>query len=103
MTALLAFRTDFSYADSSRYSNPDSYKFNTSHYDVYHLQLGGNVKRRKFNLRAGLLLDYGHTSKFPQSVDMTTANEGNVLSGDTHPVQATYFSVGIMFAYIHNL
>jgi hypothetical protein len=103
VTAFLAFRTDFCYADSSRYSDADSYTANTSHYDIYHLQAGGNIKRRKFNLRAGLLLDYGHTSRYPQPVNMPTANEGNFLSGDVHTVRATYFSIGLMFAYIHNL
>ena len=63
VTAFLALRTDFSYSDSSRYSDADTYTANTSHYDIYHLQLGGNIKRRKFNLRAGLLLDYATTDK----------------------------------------
>lgn len=103
VTAFLALRTDFSYSDSSRYSNDDTYTANTSHYDIYHLQLGGNIKRRKFNLRAGLLLDYAHTNKFPQPVNMPTANESNILFGDVHPVHATYFSIGIMFAYVYNL
>jgi len=103
VTAFLAFRTDFSYSDTSRYRDRDSYTFNTSHYDIYHLQVGGNIKKRKFNLRAGLLLDYAHTSKFPQSVNMPTANEENVLSGDVRAVKATFFSVGLMFSYIHNL
>jgi len=103
VTAFLALRTDFSYADSARYSDPDSYTANSSHFDIYHLQIGGNIKKRKFNLRAGLLLDYGHTNKFPQSVDMPTANEDDILLGNVHRVPATYFSIGIMFAYIHNL
>jgi hypothetical protein len=103
VTAFLALRTDFCYSDSSRYSDPGTYTANSSHFDIYHLQVGGNIKKRKFNLRAGLLLDYGHTAKYPQSVDMPTANEDNILLGNVHRVPATYFSIGFMFAYIHNL
>ena len=103
-TGFATLRTDFSYVDSSRYSDAgDGYVSNISHYDIYHLQIGGNIKRRKFNLRAGLLLDYGHTSDFLPSVDMTSANEKNLLIGDARPVRATFYSVAFMFAYIHNL
>jgi len=104
ITGFAALRTDFSYADSSRYEDQeDGYVSNTSNYDIYHLQVGANIKRRKFNLRAGLLLDYGHTSQFLPSVNMTSANESNLLTGDIRPVRATYLSIGLMFAYIHNL
>jgi hypothetical protein len=103
LTGFLALRTDLSYADSSRYTDDGGFVSNTSHYDIYHLQLGGNVRRRKFNLRAGLLLDYGRTSKFPQPVNMTSASEQNLLLGDLHNTRASFFSVGLMFAYIHNL
>jgi hypothetical protein len=103
VTAFLSFRTDFCYSDSSRYADTDGYTANASFYDIYHLQMGGNIKKRKFNLRAGLLLDYGSSGKYPQSINMTNANEANILSGDLHRVRATYFSVGLMFAYIHNL
>lgn len=103
LTGFVALRTDLSYSDSSRYTDDGGFVSNTSHYDIYHLQLGGNVRRRKFNLRAGLLLDYGRTSKFPQPVSMTSATEQNLLLGDSHNTRAGFFSVGLMFAYIHNL
>ncbi|HTI93528.1 MAG TPA: hypothetical protein VL727_23180 [Puia sp.] len=103
LTGFVALRTDRSYADSSRYTGDVGFVSNTSNFDIYHLQLGGNVRRRRFNLRAGLLLDYARTSKFLQPVSMNSANEQNLLLGDVHNTRASYFSVGLMFAYIHNL
>ncbi|MCR8557732.1 hypothetical protein KXD93_08770 [Mucilaginibacter sp. BJC16-A38] len=103
VTGFISARTDFTYYDQKKYKDDDGNISNISNYNIYHMQIGGNLKRRKFNLRTGLLFDYGHTSAYPQFADMTSANDGNFLQGDTHNVKATYFSVGLMFAYIYNL
>jgi hypothetical protein len=102
VTGFLAVRTDFSYADINRYKDDNGFVSNSSTYNLYHLQIGSNLKKRKFNLRTGLLLDYGHTSKFEQPVSMTSATDSNQLAGITQNTSAGFFSIGIMFAYMHN-
>jgi hypothetical protein len=74
-----------------------------SRWDNYHLQLGGNFKRSKSNLRAGLLLTYGSNKTFLQPVNFDNPNEDNILLGDIKFVKGTYFSVGLMLCYVHNL
>ncbi|MDP9076860.1 MAG: hypothetical protein M3O71_05515 [Bacteroidota bacterium] len=103
VTGFISARTDFTYYDQKKYKDDDGNISNVSNYNIYHMQLGGNLKRRKFNLRTGLLFDYGHTNGYPQPADMTSASDSNFLEGNTHNVKATYFSVGLMFAYIYNL
>lgn len=76
---------------------------NTSDWNLWHLQLGANVKKRKFNLRPGLLLSYGTTNKYMQPVNYDNPHEDNFLLGDPHQVKASRFSAGLMFSYIHNL
>jgi hypothetical protein len=66
------------------------------------MQLGSNFKKRKFNLRAGLLLTYGSTNQFKQSINFDNPNESNLLEGELGLTKASTFSAGLMFAYIHN-
>ncbi|HWK06448.1 MAG TPA: hypothetical protein VNS58_22595 [Puia sp.] len=98
-----SFRTDFSYADRTLSNNEDGFAANTSYWNNWHLQLGANFKKRKFNLRPGLLLSYGTTSKYMQPVNFDNPSEVNTLLGDPHPVRASRFSAGLMLSYIHNL
>ncbi len=103
VTGYLSARTDFTYANKNRYKDDDGYISNTSNYNIYHWQIGGNFKKRKFNLRTGLLFSYGHTANFSQPINLTNPHESNFLQGETHNTPASYFAVGLMFAYIHNL
>jgi len=105
VTGFLSFRTDFNYATPSAFKDDynNAYISNTASWDLYHVQAGANFRRRKFNLRVGLLLEYGHTSAYPQQVNFDNPNENNILLGDTHPTKATRLSGGLLFSYIHNL
>jgi hypothetical protein len=98
----IAIRTDFTYTDDKHNTNTD-YMANTSDWNLWHLQLGTNFKKRKFNLRPGLLLSYGTTNKYMQPVNYDNPHENNFLTGDPHLVKASRFSAGLMFSYIHNL
>lgn len=100
----LSFHTDFNNISKALYSIDDSgYRSNTGNYNIYHCQIGTNVKKRKFNLRTGLLLSYGTTNKYLQNVNFDNPNEANYLSGDPGYTKASQFSVGLMLSYIHNL
>ena len=103
LTGYCSVRTDFNYASDSLYADTDGYKVNTAAWNLYHAQLGANFKKRKFNLRAGMLLTYGSTKKYEQGINYDNPNEGNLLIGDLGKTKATRFAVGIMLAYIHNL
>jgi len=100
----LSFHTDFNNISKALYNPDDSgYRSNTGNYNIYHSQVGINVKKRKFNLRTGLLLSYGTTNKYLQTINFDNPNETNFLSGDPGYTKASQFSVGLMLSYIHNL
>ncbi|WP_153798728.1 hypothetical protein [Foetidibacter luteolus] len=94
-------RTDFNY-DNLPYDE-EGYTPNISSWNIYHMQLGVNVKKRKFNLRTGLLLSYGVTSKHYQQVNFDNPDESNFLLGVTGQTKARHYTLGVMFSYIHNL
>ncbi len=98
-----SLRTDFTYADNDLYTNGSGFTPNVTNWNIYHAQIGINVKKRKFNLRAGLLLSYGRTGKFLQPVNFDNPNEENVLEGNPILTKANSFSAGLMLAYIYNL
>jgi hypothetical protein len=100
----LSLHTDFNNISKALYNiDDDGYRANTANYNIYHCQVGANVKKRKFNLRAGLLLSYGTTNKYLQNVNFDNPNEANYLGGETGYTKASQFSVGLMLSYIHNL
>lgn len=106
VTGFISARTDFNYGGPSNYKDYETglgYTSNTADWDLYHMQLGANFKKRKFNLRVGLLLDYGHTNQYPQVVNYDNPREDNFLLGDVHRTKASRLGAGLMFAYIHNL
>ncbi|MEO6316590.1 MAG: hypothetical protein ABIU63_02585 [Chitinophagaceae bacterium] len=103
VTGYCSIRTDFNYSSDSAYGNTDGYKVNTAAWNLYHAQLGANFKKRKFNLRAGVLLTYGSSNNYDQGVNYDAPNEGNLLLGDVGKTKGTRFSAGLMLAYIHNL
>ena len=103
VTAFLSLRTDLNYEDKSLYKDDNGYTSNTSNWNEYHCQIGANFKKRKFNLRAGLLTSYGATSKYLQPLNFDDPNESNFLLGTPHLTNASHFSVGLMLSYVHNL
>jgi hypothetical protein len=103
VTGFLSLHTDFNYANNGLYKDDNGYTSNTAYYNIYHCQIGANIKKRKFNFRTGLLLSYGTTSKYMQYINFDNPNESNVLAGNPINTNASYFSVGLMLSYIHNL
>jgi len=103
VTGFLSVHTDFNYAKNSLYKDDEGYIGNTAYYNIYHAQLGANIKKRRFNFRTGLLLSYGKTDNYRQYVNFDNPNEYNVLVGDPVDTKARQFSVGLMISYIHNL
>jgi len=100
----ISFHTDFNNISKALYNIDDSgYRSNTGNYNIYHCQVGTNVKKRKFPLRTGLLFSYGTTNKYLQNVNFDNPNEANYLGGYTGYTKASQFSVGLMLSYIHNL
>ncbi|WP_298733445.1 hypothetical protein [uncultured Chitinophaga sp.] len=103
ITAYCAVRSDMSYADSGEFENLTGYEAFTAHWNNYHLALGANFKRQKFNFRTGFLLAYGHTGAYPQDVNFDQPDEDNLLLGNPVNTVARRFSAGFMLSYIHNL
>ncbi|MEZ2335004.1 hypothetical protein [Mucilaginibacter sp. RCC_168] len=103
VTGFVSLHTDFNYADNALYKNDDGHTANTAYYNIYHCQLGANLKKRKFNFRTGLLLSYGTTNKYMQYINFDNPSESNVLAGQPINTSASHFSVGVMLSYIHNL
>ncbi len=104
VTGYCSIRTDFNYSSDKLFADAISgYKANTAAWNLYHAQLGANFKKRKFNLRSGLLISYGSTSQYRQGINFDNPNESNLLIGDIGNTKATRFSAGLMIAYIHNL
>lgn len=101
ITGFTAFRTDFSYASDSLLSAV-GYRSFTSQWNNWHLQLGGNFRQRKFNLRAGLLFSYGHTNNYRQKMSFDNPSESNLLQGDVTYTSAGRFAVGVLLTYVYN-
>jgi hypothetical protein len=103
VTGYCSFRTDFNYRNSNSFTDYLGIESSTAAWDLYHLQLGANFKKRKFNLRSGLMFNYGATNNYKQEINFDNPNENNFLLGNLGTAKATTFSVGLMFTYIHNL
>jgi hypothetical protein len=97
-----SLRTNFNYLSSDLFTNFEGYRSGIGIWDMYHMQIGANFKKRKFNLRSGILLSYGSSGKYMQDVNFDNPNENNYLGGDPHTTRATEVSAGLMFAYIYN-
>ncbi len=98
----LSARSDFSYSSATAFNNDEGYVFPVTHTNIYHAQIGANVKRTRFNLRTGLLLSYGKTNHYRQKADFDHPSEDNLLMGDPSATSARLLSVGMVFSYIHN-
>ena len=102
LAGFISARTDFSYANKSALDEQTGFSPYTCYWNNFHWQVGANLKRPKYNLRAGLLFCYGSTKDYPQIVNLDDPNESNALLGTTGTVSATNFSIGFMLSYIHN-
>jgi hypothetical protein len=97
-----SLRTDFNYSDEPNFKDEDGYRSNTATWNLYHMQLGTNFKKRRFNLRAGVLLSYGYISKSEQMVNFDEPTDSEYLEGTIKNISASRLSAGLMLAYIHN-
>ncbi len=102
-TGFISLRTDFNYADKSLYGDNKSYIPNTANWNLYHCQLGVNMKQKKYNMRVGTLLSYGSTKHYLQQVNYDDPNESNFLLGTPGETKASRFSIGLMVSIVHNL
>ncbi|HEX8676379.1 MAG TPA: hypothetical protein VF700_04115 [Segetibacter sp.] len=102
LTGYFSLRTNFNYLANGLFTNVEGYRANIGIWDMYHMQIGANFKKRKFNMRAGILLSYGSAGDYMQDVNFDNPNENNYLVGDRHATRATEVSAGLMFAYIYN-
>lgn len=102
ISGFVSARTDFSYANMDVLEDRTGFSPYTAYWDNFHWQVGANLKRSKFNMRAGLLFCYGIKNGYPQFVNMDDPNEGNFLAGDMGKVKATHFTAGFLLSYIHN-
>jgi len=98
----ISARTDFTYAGKELIENNNGFNASSVNYDLYHLQAGANFKKRKFNLKAGLLLSYGRNKSLEQLVNFDDPSELNFLEGNKDNTIASKFSAGFMLAYVHN-
>ena len=102
MKGFVSLRTDFSYAGRELIENNNGFSASSANYDLYHIQGGANIKKRKFNLKAGILLTYGTNRSHEQLVNFDNPSEANFLEGTKQNVRASRFSAGFMLAYVHN-
>lgn len=98
----MSIRTDFSNGGKELLENENGFSTSSISYNLYHLQGGANFKKRKFNLRAGILLTYGTNKSFQQLVNFDDPSEINFLEGNKDLAKATKLSAGLMLAYVHN-
>ena len=95
-------RTDFTYAGKALLGNNNGFSASSVNYDLYHFQAGANIKKRKFNLKAGLLVSYGRNKALEQLVNFDDPSENNFLEGNKDYTPASKFTIGLMLAYVHN-
>lgn len=97
-------RSDNTYHDDKLYADStDGVIPNTSKWNLYHLQLGLNLKKQKFNLRGGIYSSFGFTKHYQSRINFDNPSENNFLLGLPISTKANYFSIGLMISYVHNL
>ena len=96
-------RTNFSYADEKSFADEDGYVSYTTNWNIFHAQLGANIRRPKFSFRPGLLCSYGRTSNYKSEVNFDTPNESNLLLGNPTNAKVNHLVLGLLLSYIHNL
>lgn len=103
-TFYVAGRTDFAYTKKDLFEDPAAgYLPNLSAWNIYHFQTGVNLRRVKYNLRAGVYTSFGRTKKYEQDINLSNPTEKNFLLGNSLYTKASYHSIGLMVSYIHNI
>ncbi|MBO9153831.1 hypothetical protein ACFOTA_16545 [Chitinophaga sp. GCM10012297] len=102
LTLFASLRTDFSYARKNRRALTEGYNIYITNWDLYHMQLGANMRRKRYNLRTGLMLTYGGTNNYPQTINFDHPNEDNFLLGDPGVTPGRTLQAGVLVSYIHN-
>lgn len=101
-TLFTSLRTDFSYARKERRGVTEGYNINITNWDLYHMQIGANMRRKRYNLRTGLMLTYGRTGNYQQTINFDQPDEDNYLLGDAGITPARTLQAGVLVSYIHN-
>ncbi|RCH54702.1 hypothetical protein DJ568_09420 [Mucilaginibacter hurinus] len=102
VTGYLSARLDKSYSDDNAFKDDLGFVSHLSSWDNIHWQVGANLKRRRFNLRAGLLFTHGYTNGYEQPINFSTPNEGNFLEGNLQNTTGRTMGVKLLLAYMHN-
>ncbi|WP_119079771.1 hypothetical protein [Chitinophaga alhagiae] len=97
-----SLRTDFSYAYDDTQAITEGYNANVTNWNMYHAQLGANLRRKRYYLRTGLLLSYGRNSAYLQKFNFDHPDERNLLIGNPGTVTASTVQAGLLVSYIHN-
>ena len=97
-----SLRTDYSNMGKELLENESGFSASSVSHNLYHFQGGANFKKRKFNLRAGILLTYGRNRNHQQLVNFDDPSEMNFLEGTKDLVPSRKLSAGFMLAYVHN-
>lgn len=103
VTGYFAFRTDNTFMDRERFFNLQGFVPYSCSWNIYHWELGINLKAAKYNLRAGFYISHGSGNQYTQEINFDDPNEDNLLQGNVHDVKGKYFSAGIMLSFVHNL
>lgn len=96
-------RTNFSYANEKAFADEDGHPAYSTNWNLFHSQIGVNVRQKKNSLRAGLLVSYGTTRTYRPEVNFDTPNESNLLLGNPVDASVRHMAVGLLLSYIHNL
>jgi hypothetical protein len=102
MMLFASFRTDLTYDKGEGRSLTEGYKVNITDWNLYHAQFGVNMRHRRYNIRTGLLLAYGGTNDYPQSINLDNPDESNYLLGDAGNSKGRTLHAGLLVSYIHN-
>ncbi|MEO6148798.1 MAG: hypothetical protein ABIN95_13645 [Mucilaginibacter sp.] len=102
VTGYISARIDKSYADEKAFKDEFGYVSHLSYWDNLHWQVGANLKRRRFNLRAGLLFTRGATNEYEQPINYDTPSEKNFLEGELNKTNGRNLGVKLLLAYMYN-
>ncbi len=104
-TVFASLRTDFTYDKGIKkngHTVTEGYKVNTTDWNLYHAQVGLSMRRKRYYVRGGLLLTYGSTGRYDQTINLDHPAESNFLLGEPKPAHARTLQAGALVSYIHN-
>lgn len=100
-TLFTAFRTDQSFYSNKKFNDELGFAIHTSNWNIYHTQVGINIKRVRSHMRIGVDMAMGRNKNYEQILNFDDPNEENFLLGNTGFTKATYFSGSLLLSYIH--